>query len=235
MAGSDDQAPPAAGPPSPAPGWVGQTGESLRAIASGVERLVKDTTRRPQVIGAAVGFVLVVALFVAVPTMVRRSAPTQRPAPAAEAPAELQPSTPAAPVEGQPAPVNQPTPAAQGTSAGRQTLLAALPLLLGLFWLLSAWLVDAEARRAFVVQEPWGERRTVAYTALAVGCVFPLILAGLIFSAWGFVTFILDVTRRQSPAAGLQAAALILMAGASFLGLRGLVAQWLDKRRAERT
>ncbi len=110
-------------------------------------------------------------------------------------------------------------------------LLAALPLLLGLFWLVSAWLVDSEARRAFVVKEPWGDRRTVAYTTLAVGCVFPLILAGLIFSAWGFVTFVLDVSRRQSPAVALQAAALILIACSGFLVLRGLVARWLDQRR----
>jgi len=124
-----------------------------------------------------------------------------------------------------------PTPASQSQP---QLLIAALPLLLGVFWLFSAWLVDAEARRAFVVQEPWGERRTIAYTALAVGCVFPLILAGLIFSAWGFVTFVLDVSRRQSPIIALQAAALILMGGAGILVLRGLVARWLDQRREAR-
>jgi hypothetical protein len=74
----------------------------------------------------------------------------------------------------------------------------------------------------------------VAYTTLAVGCVFPLILAGLIFSAWGFVTFVLDVSRRQNTVAGLQAGALILMACAGLLILRGLVARWLEQRRANR-
>lgn len=113
----------------------------------------------------------------------------------------------------------------------RDLLFAALPLLLGLFWLLSAWLVDSEARRAFVIQEPWGERRTVAYTTLAVGCVFPLILAGLIFAAWGFVTFVLHVAQRQSMAAGLQAGAIILLICAGFLLLRGVIARWLESRR----
>jgi hypothetical protein len=104
--------------------------------------------------------------------------------------------------------------------------LAALPLLLGLFWLLSAWLVDAEARRAFVIQEPWGERRTVAYSCLAVGCVFPLILAGLIFAAWGFVSFVVYVANRQNWAAGLQAGALVLLVCAVFLLGRSIVVRW---------
>jgi hypothetical protein len=110
--------------------------------------------------------------------------------------------------------------------------LAALPLLLGLFWLLSAWLVDAEARRAFVIQEPWGERRTVAYSCLAVGCVFPLILAGLIFAAWGFVQFVVYIANRQSWLAGIQSGALILLVCACFLMLRSAIVRWLAERRA---
>jgi hypothetical protein len=175
---------------------------------------------------------VVLLVLIAFPPIVRR---VRAPAPAA--PPAVQPGQPAptaapeqpapAPPDGQPAPA--PTPAPQ-----QQLFIAALPLLLGVFWLFSAWLVDAEARRAFVVQEPWGERRTVAYTALAVGCVFPLILAGLIFSAWGFVTFVLDVARRQSPIVALQAAALILMAAAGLLVVRGLLARWLENRRAVR-
>ena len=111
--------------------------------------------------------------------------------------------------------------------------LAALPLLLGLFGLLSAWLVDSEARRAFVVQEPWGERRTVAYSCLAVGCVFPLILAGLIFAAWGFVQFVLYVANRQSWVAGIQAGALILVVCALALLLRGAIVRWQAERRVQ--
>jgi hypothetical protein len=227
MAGND------AGTPPPGQTFAARMGESLGIATARVEKIVRDPSRRKQVIGAVVGLVLVVALLAALPGLARRGA-TVTP-PAAEAPAapvEGQPApAPAAPVEGQPAPTATPAPP---PSLGRAYFLAALPLLLGLFWLLSAWLVDSEARRAFVVKEPWGDRRTIAYTALAVGCVFPLILAGLIFSAWGFVTFILDVSRRQSPAAALQAALLILVICAGFLVLRGLVAQVIEKRRASR-
>jgi hypothetical protein len=245
MAGNDapESTPESVGesaPPS-GPSVAARIGEVLGTASARIEGIVRDPARRPQVIAAAVGLVLVVALLAVLPALTRRGATP--PAPAAEAPAEGQPApaqpAPAAEQPGQAAPpaagaAEQPAQPAQAPSIGRSYLLSALPLLLGLFWLLSAWLVDSEARRAFVVQEPWGDRRTIAYTALAVGCVFPLILAGLIFSAWGFVTFILDVSRRQSPLAALQAAALILMICAGFLVARGLLAQWLDKRRAAR-
>ena len=193
--------------------------------------------RRKIVVGAA-GAALLVLLAIMVPALARRGAGPQAGPVVTEpggAPAEAPPAAEAPPpAEGQP-PAEQPAGVvATEATPWRQVVLAALPLLLGLFWLLSAWLVDAEARRAFVVQEPWGERRTVAYTTLAVGCVFPLILAGLIFSAWGFVTFVLDVSRRQNTVAGLQAGALILMACAGLLILRGLVARWLEQRRANR-
>ena len=193
-----------------------------------------DPARRRQLLIGAAVLALVIALLVLVPALSRRAGTPAAP-PAAGVPAEGQPPAgeaqpPAAqPAEGQPPAGEAPAPVVD--SALRQNFFAALPLLLGLFWLLSAWLVDSEARRAFVIKEPWGDRRTPAYTALAVGCVFPLILAGLIFSAWGFVTFILDVSRRQNPVAGLQAGALILMVCAGFLVIRGLIARWLDQRR----
>jgi hypothetical protein len=141
------------------------------------------------------------------------------------APAEAPP----APAEGEEAPAPPPSLLRQLMTA--EVALKALPLLLGLFWLLSAWLVDAEARRAFVVQEPWGERRTVAYSCLAVGCVFPLILAGLIFTAYGFVAFVIFVAERQSWSAGIQAGGLILLVGAFALLVRSLVARWYAARQ----
>jgi hypothetical protein len=112
-----------------------------------------------------------------------------------------------------------------------EVALKALPLLLGMFWLLSAWLVDAEARRAFVVQEPWGERRTVAYSCLAVGCVFPLILAGLLFAAYGFVSFVIYIANRQSWIAGIQSGAIILLACALVIIVRSMVSRRLADRR----
>ncbi|HET7768180.1 MAG TPA: hypothetical protein VFN74_05345 [Chloroflexota bacterium] len=240
MAGSppEDQTPPPSAPSvSGAQSAAARIGELLGTASARVERIVRDPARRPQVIAAAVGIVLVVALLAALPALTRRGTPAAPPV--ADAPAP--------PAEGQPAPApaEQPAPSAPAgeqpaaappaqSSILRSYFLSALPLLLGLFWLVSAWLVDSEARRAFVVQEPWGDRRTIAYTTLAVGCVFPLILAGLIFSAWGFVTFVLDVSRRQGPAAALEAAGLVLVVCAGFLVVRGLIARWLDQRRAAR-
>jgi hypothetical protein len=156
--------------------------------------------------------------------------PAPQPAPApAPAPAEVPPAEAPPP----PPPLHERVlPPSLRQFATGEMALKALPLMLGLFWLLSAWLVDAEARRAFVVQEPWGERRTVAYSCLAVGCVFPLILAGLIFAAYGFVSFVIFVAGRQSWAAGLQAGALILLMGLLALFLRGAVARWIAERRS---
>ena len=72
----------------------------------------------------------------------------------------------------------------------------------------------------------------MAYSCLAVGCVFPLILAGLIFAAWGFVQFVVYIANRQSWIAGLQSGAVILFICACFLLLRSAVARWQDERRA---
>ena len=201
----------------------------------------RDPGRRPWLLTGALALVLVLALVVAAPLTWGRPArapaaaqatqPPGQPGQTEPPPPTAQPAQPAQPAE--PPPEGQPpAPAQPGPVDGRmppgpiQLGLAALPLLLGLFWLLSAWLVDAEARRAFVIQEPWGERRTVAYSCLAVGCVFPLILAGLIFAAWGFVSFVVYVANRQNWAAGLQAGALVLLVCAVFLLGRSIVVRW---------
>lgn len=198
-----------------------------------------DPGRRGWLLGGLLCLLVVVGMILAGPQLSRRLAPppaaTQ---PQQEAPAPGAEGQPAAPAGEQPA-GEQPAPAqpAPAQPAGRlpasmsQLALAALPLLLGLFWLLSAWLVDAEARRAFVVQEPWGERRTVAYSCLAVGCVFPLILAGLLFAAYGFVSFVVFVANRQSWVAGIQAGAIILLVCLLVLIARSLVARRLADRR----
>lgn len=212
-----------------------------------------DPARRRWVVIGAVALLAVVSIIVAgLATGARRplapaAPPAEQAAPAAEpAPAEGQPAAEAPPVPAAPpaeapaaeappatAPAEGEAPAAGAEWWRSQVALAALPLLLGVFWLLSAWLVNAEARRAFVVQEPWGDRRTIAYSCLAVGCVTPLILAGLIFGAYGWVTFVLFIGRREGPVAGIQAGALILLGIAVVLLLRGAVARWYAGRRAQ--
>lgn len=202
--------------------------------------LWRDPVQRRWLALGILALVLVLGSAVAAPRLRDRfalpAAPPAAEAPAPEAPAvEPPPAAPPAqpaPPEGQPPAQPEPeAPAGPVSPTLSQLGLAALPLLLGLFWLLSAWLVDAEARRAFVVQEPWGERRTVAYSCLAVGCVFPLILAGLLFAAWGLVSFVIYVANRQNWTAGIQAGALVLLVCAAFLLLRSLIVRWMVNRR----
>jgi hypothetical protein len=204
----------------------------------------RDPDRRLWLALGCASLLAVLALIAVGPSLGQRFAPAE---PAAETPGETvepgaQPQAPpAVPPEAQPPPPSEegtpPEAAPAAPAPGMfgvpfvQLGLQALPLLLGLFWLLSAWLVDTEARRAFVVQEPWGERRTVAYSCLAVGCVFPLILAGLLFSAWGFVSFVIWVANRASWMAGIQAGALLLLIVALFLIVRGAISRWLAERR----
>ena len=62
--------------------------------------------------------------------------------------------------------------------------------------------------------------------------MFPLILAGLIFAAYGFVSFVIFVAARQSWIAGIQAGAVILLVGLLGLFLRGTISRWIADRRA---
>ncbi len=208
-------------------------------------RLAADTARAGELwrdaryrtwLAAAGGAAIVVVLLLAGTAVGRRlvrpvPVPAVQPTAAAEQPPAEQ--LPAAPAQPEPPAVPVGTVPARAPLAPSEVGLRALPLLLGLFWLLSAWLVDSEARRAFVIQEPWGERRTVAYSCLAIGCVFPLILAGLIFAAYGFVAFVQFVAVRAGIAAGVRAGALILLAFAVLLMLRSALARLLAARRGE--
>lgn len=139
----------------------------------------------------------------------------------------MPPAEPTAPLE--PAGAPPATPGPTTVALFRE----ALPLLLGIFWLLASWLVDAEAKRVFVVREPWGQRRTLGYSCLAVGCVFPLIVAALIFSAWGSVRLILWLYNNQSPSAALRAAFLLAGLLAAFLALRAALTRWLAERSGQ--
>jgi len=207
-----------------------QTFGWLTARTARAGELWRDARYRPWLAAAGGAIIVAVLLLLVAPAIGRRVLhPTPAP-PAAQptVPAEQPPAAPAQPE--QPSPPAGITPARAPLSAG-DLGLRALPLLLGLFWLLSAWLVDSEARRAFVIQEPWGERRTVAYSCLAIGCVFPLILAGLIFAAYGFVAFVQFVATRAGIAAGVRAGAAILLAFAVLLMLRSALAHLLAARR----
>ncbi|NBT93656.1 MAG: hypothetical protein EBT47_01290, partial [Chloroflexi bacterium] len=63
-----------------------------------------------------------------------------------------------------------------------------LPVALGMVWLIGAWIIDREARRALVIKEPWGERRGIAYGMIAIVVVLPLMIAQLEGSQGGLPT-----------------------------------------------
>ncbi len=65
-----------------------------------------------------------------------------------------------------------------------------------------------------------------------MGCVFPLILAGLLFAAYGYVSLVVFVAHRLGPVAAVQAGALVLLTGATLLLLRGLLLRWYGERKA---
>lgn len=209
-----------------------QTFGRLTARTTRAGELWRDVRNR-QWLAAAGGAIIVAVLLLLVAPAIGRWGLHPAPAPPAAQPTAPTEQPPAVPVQPeQPSLPAGTTPARAPLSPG-EVGLRALPLLLGLFWLLSAWLVDSEARRAFVIQEPWGERRTVAYSCLAIGCVFPLILAGLIFAAYGFVAFVQFVAVRAGIAAGVRAGAAILLAFAVLLLLRSALARLLAARRGE--
>ena len=110
-------------------------------------------------------------------------------------------------------------------------LRAALPMGLSAFWLLAAWLLDSEARRAFPRREPWGERLAAPYSCLAAGCLAPLILAGVLVGAWGYVSFLQWTAGVWGWEAALRAGGAILLVVVILLWSRNLLARWWLARR----
>ena len=64
------------------------------------------------------------------------------------------------------------------------------PLILGVFWFTAAYHLDRTGRRAFRVVDGGVVRQTAGYTVMAIGVIFPLIILGLVGSAWGVFALI---------------------------------------------
>ena len=64
------------------------------------------------------------------------------------------------------------------------------PLVLGVFWFTAAYHLDRTSRRAFRVVDGGLVRQTAGYTVVAIGVIFPLIILGLVGSAWGVFALI---------------------------------------------
>ena len=64
------------------------------------------------------------------------------------------------------------------------------PLVLGVFWFTAAYHLDRTSRRTFRAVDGGLVRQTAGYTVIAIGVIFPLIILGLIGSAWGVFALI---------------------------------------------
>ena len=104
-----------------------------------------------------------------------------------------------------------------------------LPVALGMVWLIGAWIIDREARRALVIKEPWGERRTIAYGMIAIVVVLPLMIAGIMISAWGVVQALVEIQRVFGDRTAVRAAGGFILAIVTILILRepvGRLTRW---------
>ena len=69
------------------------------------------------------------------------------------------------------------------------------PIALGTVWLIGAWVLDREARRALVVRGVWRDRPTFAYGIVALLVVTPILFGGLLQIAWGVVGMLVRAGR----------------------------------------
>ena len=104
-----------------------------------------------------------------------------------------------------------------------------LPVALGMLWLIGAWIIDREARRALVIREPWGERRTIAYGMIAIVVVLPLMIAGIMISAWGVVQALVEIQGVYGAQTAVRSAGGFILAIVTILILRepvGRLTRW---------
>ncbi len=89
------------------------------------------------------------------------------------------------------------------------------PLVLGVFWFSAAYHLDRTSRRAFRVVDEGLVRQTAGYTVVAIGVIFPLIILGLVGSAWGVFALITWASAGEAwGTVGTLVALLAVFAGA---------------------
>ena len=89
------------------------------------------------------------------------------------------------------------------------------PLILGVFWFTAAYHLDRTSRRAFRVVDEGLVRQTAGYTVMAIGVIFPLIILGLVGSAWGMFALITWAAAGEAwGTAGTLIGLLVVFAGA---------------------
>ncbi len=89
------------------------------------------------------------------------------------------------------------------------------PLILGVFWFTAAYHLDRTSRRAFRTVDGGLARQTAGYTVMAIGLIFPMIILGLVGSAWGAFALITWAAAGEAwGTAGTLVALLAVFAGA---------------------
>ena len=112
-----------------------------------------------------------------------------------------------------------PIPAPDDPRVDRSTSLVAAawvgaPLILGVFWFTAAYHLDRTSRRAFRVVDAGLVRQTAGYTVMAIGVIFPLIILGLVGSAWGVFALLTWAAAGEAwAAAGTLVGLLVAFAG----------------------
>ena len=95
-----------------------------------------------------------------------------------------------------------------------------LPIVLGAVWLLGAWVIDHEARRALVVRGTWRDRPPLAYGIVAAVVVTPIIIGGVLQAAWGTVSVLVQLGRTGGSEVGWRGAAVLGVLVVAVLVLR---------------
>lgn len=201
--------------------------QSLRSLWARLDEATHGLATRGVLVVLLVGVAFYLGLNLLGPAGATRLFPWVRPAQqpgtsVQEAPAEVVAEPPPS-VEGA---AQDSAPAAAAPPTGLSpidALGAAAPLLLSLFWLTCAYLFDSEARRLFVLQDDWGERRSPAYTAIALGCVTPLLFLGLLVGAWGIVRLAVWTLRMQAWVATGRVLAAVALVYLALLAIRWLL------------
>ena len=89
------------------------------------------------------------------------------------------------------------------------------PLVLGVFWFTAAYHLDRTSRRAFRAEDGGLVRQTAGYSVIAIGVIFPLIILGLVGSAWGVFALITWAAAGEAwGTAGTLVGLLAIFAGA---------------------
>lgn len=80
----------------------------------------------------------------------------------------------------------------------KSAALVGAPLVLAVFWFAGAYQLDRAARRTFQFDETLDSRYPGGYVLIAIVCVFPLMVAGVIGAAWGGVSLVSWANQHES-------------------------------------